>query len=296
MFEKLTPKGRFYSFLKIFQKRIAEAEISTSSATVAYYLLLSLFPLLIAVGNILPYLQIESATAMAYLQEIIPSQVFSFLKPAIENLLTQRSGGLLSISALATLWSASQSINALQKVMNKAYGVEARGNFIITRIVSILVLVFFMIAFVFVTIVFGFGRVIIDFIQPILEIPHDWINTFEALKWPVTIVGLLLLMSLIFLLVPNAKVSFRSVIPGAVFATVGWMLLSQIFGLYAKYFAARVSGYQIIGSFIVLMIWLNLISIILIFGGVINAVVAEFTGKKVSEGNLLSLHDYDKKE
>lgn len=288
MSDKQKTAGGFSSFLKIVKGRMADAEIGSSSVVVAYYLLFSLFPLLIAVGNLIPYLQIEADTVLSYLTEIIPSEIFSFLGPAIKSLLTQRSGGLLSVSALVTLWSASQSINALQKAMNRAYGVEGRGNFVITRLISIVALIFFMLAFVFVTIVFGLGKMIIDFIHPIFDFPMDWIDKFQALKWPVTLIGLLLLMSLIYLIIPNAKVRFRSVFPGAVFATVGWMILSQGFGLYAKYFASRVSGYQIIGSFIVLMIWLNLVSMIVILGGIMNAVVAEYTtGHEIEERSNL---------
>ena len=98
--------------------------MGTTSVVVAYYLLLSLFPLMIALGNLLPYLSIDPNTVLSYVQELIPSQIYDFIGPAIENLLTTSSGGLLSISALAALWSASQSINALQIAMNKAFGVD----------------------------------------------------------------------------------------------------------------------------------------------------------------------------
>ena len=64
-------------------------------------LLLSLFPLLIAVGNVLPYLRIDPNSVLPYIAEAIPKDVYKNLEPAIRSLLTQRSGGLLSVSALA---------------------------------------------------------------------------------------------------------------------------------------------------------------------------------------------------
>ncbi len=82
----------------------------------------------------------------------------------------------------------------------------------------------------------------------------------------------------------ECAIKLKAVIPGTIFATVGWMLLSQVFGIYAKYFATRVSGYQIIGSFIVLMLWLNFAATIIIFGGIINAVVQEYiTGNEIKK-------------
>jgi membrane protein len=131
-----------------------DSELGTTSVVVAYYLLLSLFPLIIAFGNILPFLHIDQETVLTYLSQVIPETIYQFIGPAIKNLLTQSSGSLLSLSALAALWSASQSINALQIAMNKAYGVENRKNFLVVRFFSLIVILLFMIAISGVTLFF----------------------------------------------------------------------------------------------------------------------------------------------
>ncbi|MBO0423887.1 ribonuclease BN [Enterococcus plantarum] len=274
--DKVKRNEKLMRFIETTQHRMIDSEIGNTSVVVAYYLLLSLFPLLIAVGNLLPYLHIDPNEVLPYIAEAIPKAIFEDLKPAIQSLLTQRSGGLLSISALAALWSASQSINALQTAMNKAFGVEQRKNFIIVRIMSLLVILLFMIAIVGVVGVLGLGKTILDLLQPIVHFSTDFIDTFQALKWPITSLVLLVIMCLIYRVVPNAKLTFRSIIPGAIFATAGWMLLSQAFGLYIKYFSSKIASYQIIGSFIILMLWLNFAATIIILGGIINAVVKEY--------------------
>ena len=112
-----------------------------------------------------------------------------------------------------------------------------------------------MIAIVGVTMVFGLGKIILDFLQPIFKFQDNLIDTFQTVKWPVTIVALLFIMMLIYWLVPNAKVKLRSTLPGAIFATIGWML-----------------------------IWLNLAATIIILGGIINAVVEEYvSGQEIKE-------------
>lgn len=274
--DKIKSNEKLIRFIETTQHRMVDSEIGNTSVVVAYYLLLSLFPLLIAVGNILPYLHIDPNDVLPYIAEAIPKAIFNDLKPAIQSLLTQRSSSLLSISALAALWSASQSINALQTAMNKAFGVEQRKNFIIVRLMSLFVILLFLIAIVGVVGVLGLGKTILDLLQPILQFSTDFIDTFQALKWPITSLVLLVIMCLIYRVVPNAKLTFRSIIPGAIFATIGWMLLSQVFGLYIKYFSSKIASYQIIGSFIVLMLWLNFAATIIILGGIINAVVKEY--------------------
>ncbi|WP_174705895.1 YihY/virulence factor BrkB family protein [Tetragenococcus osmophilus] len=240
--EAVSNQKSFSRFFSILKERIKISEFTTYSIVVAYYLLLSLFPLLITVGNILPFLSIDPDSVLPYIQEIIPSTIYRFLGPAIEDLLTQSSGGLLSISAITTIWSASKSINALQKAMNKSLNVEQRTG-IVARILSVLVLIVFLFAMVGLSLVIGAGQVLLDAIQPIFQIPESFLNIFQTVKWPLTFVALFLLMAIIYWMVPNVKMKIRSVLPGAVFATVGWMLLSQVFGLYARYFATTVSGH-----------------------------------------------------
>nr|WP_245186816.1 YihY/virulence factor BrkB family protein [Enterococcus larvae] len=276
MLDKLKNNQKLTRFIQTTQDRMVDSEIGNTSVVVAYYLLLSLFPLLIAVGNLLPYLQINPNNVLPYVAEIIPETIFKDLEPAIKSMLTQRSGGLLSVSALATLWSASQSINALQTAMNKAFGVDQRPNFIIVRLISLFVIILFLIALVGVVLILGLGQNILDLVETKIHIPTDFVTTFETLKWPVTALGLFLALSLIYFVVPNVKLKSRSVFPGAIFATVGWLLLSQVFGIYISYFSSRVSGYQIIGSFIVLMLWLNFASTIIVLGGIINAVLEDY--------------------
>ncbi|EOH89264.1 YihY/virulence factor BrkB family protein [Enterococcus villorum] len=281
---KLKRNENLMRFIETTQKRMIDSELGTTSVVVAYYLLLSLFPLIIAFGNILPFLHIDQETVLTYLRQVIPETIYQFIGPAIKNLLTQSSGSLLSLSALAALWSASQSINALQIAMNKAYGVENRKNFLVVRFFSLIVILLFMIAISGVTLFLGLGQLILEALQPIFKFSGNVIIQFQALKWPITLIVLFIIMFLIYLIVPNAQLKLKAVIPGTIFATIGWMLLSQVFGLYAKYFATRVSGYQIIGSFIVLMLWLNFAATIMILGGIINAVVQEYiTGNEIKK-------------
>ncbi|MGG5358089.1 MULTISPECIES: YihY/virulence factor BrkB family protein [unclassified Enterococcus] len=286
--DKLKKNKNLIRFIETTRTRIADSEMGSTSVIVAYYLLLSIFPLLIAVGNILPFLHLDPEAVLTYVREVIPETVYQFLGPAIHDLLTQGSGSLLSLSALAALWSASRSITALQIAMNKAYGVEQRGNFIAVRLVSVIVIVLFLVAIVGVTVVLGLGQTILEWLDPIFHFSSELIDVFQTLKWPVTLLVLFVIMYVIYLIVPNVKLKLKTIIPGTIFATIGWMLLSQVFSIYAKYFAANVGGYQIIGSFIVLMLWLNFAATIIILGGIINAVVQEY----VTEENVEERRDF----
>lgn len=286
--EKYIKNKKLLDFIQITQKRMMQAEIGTSAVVVAYYLLLSLFPLLLTVGNILPLLNLNPQTVLPYIEELMPSEIFNQLEPAFVNLLTQSNTSVLSLSAIVTLWSASRSVNALQEAMNKAYGVEPRSNFLVTKVVSFFMMILIVVSVVGVVVVLGIGQQILDWLQTVFGFSLTIVDTFSALKWPVVVAGLIIVMCLIYRLLPNAKIRILSVLPGALFTSLGWIALSQVFSLYLNYFSPAMASYQIIGSFIILMIWLNLASTMIILGGIINAVVAEFrSGKQLVERERL---------
>lgn len=80
---------------------------------------------------------------------------------------------------------------------------------------------------------------------------------------------------IIYWIVPNLKLRWKSVIPGTLFATIGWILTSLIFSFYVSSFGNFSNTYGSIGAIIVLMMWLYFSAIILILGGQLNAVMLE---------------------
>jgi len=100
---------------------------------------------------------------------------------------------------------------------------------------------------------------------------------WAGLRWLVPPVLIYVVFSLIYWLVPNLKIQFKSVLPGALFATVGWILTSLAFSFYVGSYGNYSSTYGSIGGIIVLMMWLYFSAIILMLGGQLNAVMLERT-------------------
>ncbi|MDD9323432.1 YhjD/YihY/BrkB family envelope integrity protein, partial [Pediococcus acidilactici] len=68
-----------------------------------------------------------------------------------------------------------------------------------------------------------------------------------------------------------------------VFATIGTMVLSQVFSFYLRIFARSVTSYKTLGTFIAIMFWLNFSAMIIMFGGVLNATWQELREGKIIE-------------
>ncbi|MDL2323577.1 YihY/virulence factor BrkB family protein [Ruminococcaceae bacterium OttesenSCG-928-A16] len=277
--------NKVVKWVLIFKTRFTQAEVSSSSVIVAYYLLLSLFPLLIAVGNILPMFNITPQSLLPYLNIIVPASLQSVLDPIVVSLLTTSSGGLFSISAIGLVWSASRGIGHLQKCMNKAYGVEPESGLVVKKGISllmVLVLLLLMVAFV---LVFSVGQVVLDKLSEVFLWAEHLVAYLNDFKWPVAIVVIFVVLMLVYRITPDVKLRLRDVWPGSLVGLVGLLALTQLFTVYLQFVAGRVSSYGALGTFIVLMFWLNFSAIIILSGTILNATLYEYKYGKAQPQN-----------
>lgn len=275
--------NKVMTFFKVFFKHYGMAQVSTSAIVLAYYSLLSIFPAVIVIGNLLPLIGLSAKTVLNYLETAFPESVYNFIQPLIYDFLKNGNGGLLSIGALVTLWSTSQAVAAFQRSVNHAYGVAENQNPIVNRVVSFLWMVVVIAIMAVIIIFFSVGQLLLVQLRKYINIDMSLIHLVESIKWPVTFFGLFILLSLLYYFVPNARVKWRYVVLGSLLSTLLWMLLSSVFSIYTHLFARTVTSYKTIGIFIVLMIWLDLSGMIVMIGATLNATVQYLMEGKIDE-------------
>ncbi|MGV0168890.1 YihY/virulence factor BrkB family protein [Furfurilactobacillus sp. WILCCON 0119] len=271
------------AFIKIFIERFNRAQVSNSAVILAWYSLLSIFPAVIVVGNMLPFLGIDANTVLTYLQGAVPPDVYKTLAPTISSFLRQGNGGLISIGAVVALWSTSQVVAAFQRTVNQVYGVAENQNAITNRIFSFLWMILTILIMAIIIIFFTVGQVVVKQLTPVFHLGKNVLDLVSSLKWPVTAGVLFLLLLLLYYFLPNAKIKWRYVCGGAVVATISWLLLSQLFSLYVAYFARSITTYKTVGSVIVIMMWLDFSGIVILTGSVLNATLQEFFDGEIIE-------------
>ncbi len=274
-------KDKWYiNFFHIFMSRFKNVDVRSASVLIAYYFLLSIFPLLIAIGNILAFWGIDITAVTSYLRVVIPSEILNSL---VQDLISTSSGELLSFGILAAIWSSSRGIIYMQRGVNKAYGVSPRGNFVIKKAVSLIIIVLialFLIAFL---LVFSFGYTILDSIVQFAPWAYTLSMYLTDLKWPIACAFLFLLTVLVYFLTPHIKVRIRNVWPGAIFASAGLLCLVQGFTLYLRFFAQRYTSYSTLGTFVVLMLWLHFSAMFFLLGAVLNASIQEYRYGEITD-------------
>ncbi|HEY4531757.1 MAG TPA: YihY/virulence factor BrkB family protein [Kurthia sp.] len=265
-FDYTAPKG----FLKGFINGVKEADVSSAGAQLAYFFLLSLFPLLIFLLTLLPFLNLPQEQVFTMLENILPEQVFSLIESTIKDVLSNRNGGLLSVGIIATLWSASNGVNALIKNLNKSYDITETRPFIVARAVSIFFTIS-LIGLIIVALVLPvFGKTIGQFMFEVIGLKEGFLIVWNYVRIIIPPFLIVTVLVLLYWIAPNVKIYFRHAIPGAIFATIAWVLISFGFSYYISNFANYSKTYGSIGGIIILMLWLYITGIVLVVGGQVN--------------------------
>lgn len=262
-------------FFKELITRIKMVDVVGLGSQLAYFFLLSLFPLLIFMLTLLPYLNINHTALFDFLKEYAPTNVYNIIENTLSEVLENRSGGLLSFGIIGTIWSASNGMNALTRALNQSYFSHQKRSFLKKRVLSI-VFTLMLIAVVAVALVLPvFGEQIGQTLFSYMGLDEEFLTAWNSIRWTIPPLLIFAVFTLVYWLVPAAKIKIVDAIPGAVFATAGWFLSTMAFSFYVGNFANYSNTYGSIGGIIVLMIWMYLSSIILILGGQVNAVMQE---------------------
>lgn len=267
-----------------FMTFFKSSEMSLSSIAVAYYLLLAIFPLGLIVGNILPFLHINTTALLSFLSDQLPSDVYKGIEPVINNLLNQRNTGLLSLSVLAGFWTFSRALSALQMSMNKAYEVFNHRDFIVSRVIG-LAAGFAILLFLYFSIVLStFEQLILEQVHRIFAFDDHLYRTLHNMTLPAIAVATFLSLMMLYFILPNVKIrKLRYTMPGTIFSTFVLVFLTNWIAKYVSFALQRLDDLKLIGSLVVfaLMIWFIFIARVLIIGAILNAVYQKIKVGKI---------------
>lgn len=274
--KKIPHKNKIVRFITIAQSNWERATINQSAAEMAYFVLLSLLPLLLVLANIIPLFPMDTAEVLELVQSAMPSDIYSVLEPTLESYLESASGGAISFGLLAALWSASKVITILRRVLDDVYGAVQKSNFVVARILSLVVMIAILAVIGLAIFVFVFGEQILLLVQQTLGFDIPFIQEFLIFRWVVLMAILLGVFVIVYRYVPNHSLTLKYSIPGAIFATIGWLALTQGFSLYVQYAGGDQLANATFGAFIALMLFLYFSSTIVLLGALINAMLFEW--------------------
>ena len=244
-----------------------DSEGLTHAASIAYYALLSLFPLLLLALAILGEMTGDAGqrdTVVRFIFRYFPRQ-FDFISGQVEALSAAPfTFGFWSIVAL--VWASLGVFNAVTSAVNHAWAVEKRRSFLGHRLISFLMMVS-------AGLVLMLGLVIASLVR-LAEtrlseafVRSPWLDWFSGIvaSYVATLL-LIVCVALIFYFVPNTKVRFRDVWPGAILVGVLWRAAFLLFSWYAADLATWNVIHGSIAAVVVFLLWIYVSAVILIYG------------------------------
>ncbi|SFB16474.1 membrane protein [Lentibacillus halodurans] len=262
-------------FIKKLFQRIMEGDIFGLGAQLAYFLLLSLFPFLLFLMTLVGYLPLETQNITNFIEQYAPGEISRLINENVTELVNNQNRSLLSIGIIGTLWAASNGINAIMRGFNRAYEVEEDRSFIVVRLIAIILTIAMILVICMAFLLPVFGKMIGEYVFTFFGASESFLNIWDTMRWLISSTVIFIVLVALYKMAPNKRIYFKNVVWGALFATIGWQLASMVFSFYVNSMANYSATYGSLGTVIVLMIWFYLSGIIIMIGGVINAILRE---------------------
>lgn len=251
-----------------FARQMSRQNVSAFSASTAFFIFLSLIPMLIVVCTIIPFTPVTEANLMLAITELTPDT----FDPLISNIISQvydKSASILSVAVVATIWSAGKGVLALIRGLNAVNDVVEDRNYFVLRLVASFYTVILLMVTVLSLIIMVFGNVIVGVIVhkiPQMKVVFDLLMN---LRFLVVWLVLTFLFALIYVYIPNKKQRFSYQLPGAAFSAIAWSGFSWGFSIYVDVFDSA-NAYGSLSIIILIMLWLYFCIYIIMIGAHLN--------------------------
>ena len=273
-FYEENPKGKLTlkKFVKEMYYRLMYDEISLLSANLSYYFILSLFPMLIVALALTPYFKIDQQFLLEKIQNFAPGDLGNYLFDMISEVLNNKNNTIITVGIVFTLWSASSGIYGIIIAFNNAFRVRDGRIWIVTKLISVVITALFLVGMFVVLALVVFGKQLTYLLFHKFNLDEGFYNLWSVLNYSFPIIFTFIVFVFLYIMGPNLKLKAISILPGSMFATVSWTLVSRLFGYYIDHFSSYIKTYGTIGAFMAFIIWLYITGYILIIGAEINAI------------------------
>lgn len=269
-----------------FSKQTKEDNLNSYASSCAFFIFLSIVPMVMLLFAILPYTPIDSSIIVDWIEAELPAGTGVYIVSILESV-TKSSVGLISITAITTLWAAGKGVNSLMAGFNAIDKNVDRRNWVVLRLISSFYTLLFLASVIVLLVLMVGGNVLLNLVLgvfPKLSIVFAKLVNFRSL---ISIVLMSLLFMICFSTLPCKKHKFKETFPGAILAAVAWTGFSYLFSFYVEKFNAF-SMYGSLTTIIVLLFWLYTCMYILLLGCNLNRYFRPVIRTLLTKGTKIS--------
>lgn len=260
--------GRLWNRIKRLCRITAGMGISMHAAGAGYFMILSLFPMLVLLLGLLRYTGLSVDTLNGFLEGVIPGALMPSARRLVLSAYQNSSSVVISFSALVALWSASRGVYALMRGLNTIYHRKEQRSWLRVRWLSMVYTGLFL-AVILLTLVLGvFGATLVNMlpVSPFLTV----LDRVVGLRFLVMFFLQTGLFSGMFAVLPSGGNGLWESVPGAMLASLGWLIFSQLYSGYLRFYTGYANVFGSVYAVALSMLWLYVCLGIFFFGGAWN--------------------------
>lgn len=252
-------------------RRFSEDKVTVYGAQASFFLMVSLGPFSIALAAMIQFfLPGNRWETLQTVLQYVPEQIAQVARIGINEIFTSSAPSIISVSIILAIWSASKGVLSLERCMHAIYRYDERHNYLFVRLRSMFYTLVLLIAIVFALAFLVFGNTIQAILAKYFPVFARLSVLIVALRALISICILILAFSAIYEVLTGKKRRFTDVLPGVLFATIGWVLFSVIYAYYIANFSNYTVIYGALGAFTLFMLWMYFCILILLIGAEIN--------------------------
>lgn len=263
-------KQRIKNILTKLYHIIRKPEMLILPGNLAFFLVLSVFPIIILIGLIASTFSLSLDSIIEFMNENLPRQISDIITTFISGKGIDFNVGFFTITAFIL---ASNGPHSIIVTSNTLYNFE-QGSYLNRRIKALILTILLVLLFIFIIVVLAFGNIIVKAIFEIgilKNLSSFAYSMFVYLKWPIAFFIIFFSIKLLYTIAPDYNIPSRYVNKGAIFTTLGWILTTAIYSYYVTHFSKYDIFYGSLSNIIILMMYIYFLSYILVLGIAINS-------------------------
>ena len=259
--------------LSHFTEYVSKNHIGAYAAQSAYFLMLSLIPIILLLLGIIQYTPVTKADVMTALVLVFPEENMQSFIVGIVNQVYNQSRTIIPVTAITALWSAGKGVLAINTGLNCVYNTKETRNYIILRIRASFYTFVFLLAIVIGLVLSVFGNNISLFICKHFSFLEETIMFILDSRTVITFFVWFVFCLLVYRFLPNRKGSLWKHVPGAAFTAAIFLIISFGFSTYLAVFHGFEGLYGSMTAIILVMLWLYFCMYAVLLGGLLNSLL-----------------------
>lgn len=272
---KELPQGGLLGKAWNYWLQVRALRIPIHAANTGYFLILSVFPALVLILGILSYTALDVHSLLGLLEGFLPAALLPEAEFLIINTYEKTSKAVVGISAVTALWSASRGIYGLLTGLNAIYRVPENRGYFQVRLLSMAYTLLFLAVLLLTLVLHVFGTGLLGLLSRSEAPFFRFLTGIVDLRFFLLVFLQTALFTAMFMVLPNRKNALGESLPGALFASIGWLVFSHLFSLYVEHFPAYGHIYGSVYALALMMLWLYFCISIVFYGGVLNRLLMQ---------------------